>query len=179
MVGIPENQIGPWRIERFTTDTQDWHALFHGRAVPMGKTFTRLMRKSTLVMSDTPAEKNDLRKFVYQVRGEVLIVGLGLGVALEMAAEKETVKHITVIEKSPEVIELVWSYYKEKFGDKIDIVQADIFEWEIPRGSKWDVVWLDIWDNICRDNIPEIKKLKQKFARRKKWIGAWAEEYIR
>lgn len=52
-VNLPDMEKGRWKIERFTADRMDWSSWQHGRAVPVGESFTRLMRGNTLVMSDT------------------------------------------------------------------------------------------------------------------------------
>jgi len=65
--------------------------------------------------------------------------------------------------------------YKRKLGDRLTIIEADIFEWKPTRGKKWDCAWFDIWGNICGDNVEEMNQLKRKFAHRAKWKGYWCE----
>ena len=60
--------------------------------------------------------------------------------------------------------------------------QADALEYKPPRGEQYDVVWHDIWPNICTDNLPEMHKLHRKYGRRCNWQGSWCRaehEYYR
>jgi hypothetical protein len=175
-VDLPVCSKGDWKIEKFLVDRMDFRSLFMGREVPMGKTFTRLMRNRTLVMSDTPAECNDHWEAIFHAEGNVLISGLGLGMVLKNILLKPEVKDITVVELSQDLIDLVSPFYTDP---RITYVCSSIFEYQPPRGKKYNLIWHDIWDNICGDNIPEMKTLKRKFAHRlvkgTGFQGCWAE----
>ncbi|KKL19574.1 hypothetical protein LCGC14_2464100 [marine sediment metagenome] len=179
-VDIPEGQIGNYKIEKFITDRTDFHSFLRKRTVPLGQQFTRLTKNNSIIMSDTPAECNDHSYFIHITKGNILIAGLGIGYVLQEVAKKDNVTHITVVEISSEVIQLVWSYYKDKFGDKIEIVNADILEWKPPKGIKYDCAWYDIWNDICLDNYDDMKKLHRKFAKRvMNYQGCWSREYLK
>jgi spermidine synthase len=92
---------------------------------------------------------------------------------------KPEVEHCTVIELSPDVIKLVEPHYKKIWGDRFEVINADAYEYQPPKGIKYDVVWDDIWDSICADNYEGIKKLKKKYARKTKWHGAWVEYRVK
>ena len=126
-------------------------------------------------MSDTPSEIRDHMEPILVAKGNVLIAGLGIGMVLQACLEKPEVKHVTVIELSPEVIELVGGHYKAKYGDRLTIIQADIMEWKPPKGERWDVFWADIWDNKCGDNTDEMTKLNRRYGRRTDWKACWGE----
>lgn len=184
-VDIPEGQSGDWSVEKFKVTKEEAERFnvretiqaLQGREaayIEPGK-YTRLRHHGSVVMSDTPSELRKLQTFVYEVRGQVLITGLGLGVALNAALLKPQVKHVTVIELAQEVIELVGEHYKDKFGDKLCVIQANALQWRAPKGERYDVVWHDIWDAICTDNLPQMTKLRMKYGRRSGWQGCWAE----
>ena len=145
-----------------------------GREIVAGE-YTKLMRGNTIVMSDTSAEISDHSYFVRQARGNVLINGLGLGWAVEALLQKESVKYITVIEKSLDVINLVAKHYEDKCpkDKKLWILQGDALDYKAPRGKRYDAVWHDIWDNICADNLEDMKTLHRKYGRRCDWQGSW------
>lgn len=180
---MPEGKSGDWKIERYTVTDMD--ALMFNirndlrlesdRNIKPG-TYTRLMCKSTVVMSDTPAEKGDHIQFFEQAKGQILINGLGLGYAIEVCCRKPKVKHITVIEKSPDVIKLSGTHYLRRYPDKLTIIQADAFDWEPPKGKRYDVVWHDIWNNNCSDNLVEMDQLEQKYDGIADWQGSWDRE---
>lgn len=165
-----------WHIETFTVSEEDakismMRATFSfsssRRYVPPG-TYRRLIRNGQVIMSDTPDELRDLREFRRQATGRVLINGLGLGCAVEVALAKLDVISIDVIEIDPAVIELV------QFGDdRVKIICADAYKWQAAHNERWNTVWHDIWDDICADNLPEMTRLHRKYGRRCDWQGSW------
>lgn len=171
-VTLPEGQKGQWRIERFTTDRTDFHSLVRGRGVPVGETFTRAMRGGTLVMSDTPAEMRDHWCAVRNAKGSCLLNGLGIGIVLKNILLKTEVTEVTVVEISQDLIDLVAPHYNDP---RVTFVCADALEYKPPKGKKYDMVWHDIWDYICADNLDEMSKLHRKYGRRAGWQGSWCK----
>lgn len=177
-VSVPAGQSGDWRIEQFTVGDEDakfeqLRSIFNGgRGVPAG-TYTRLMRGRQLVMSDTPDEIGDHLSIIHRASGHVLINGLGLGMVLQAVARKPEVESVTVIERSPDVIALVQPYYQAMFDSKIQIVNADAFDYKPPTGMRYNACWHDIWDDLCADNLPEMRTLHRKYGRRTDWQGSW------
>lgn len=169
-VSIPEAQRGIWRVERFKTDMPDFHSMLRGRYVPEGEHFTRLMRGGTLVMSDTPAEMRDHQYAVVRATGACLLNGLGIGMVLKAILKKPEVTDVTVVELSQDVLDLVAPHYQD---NRIQFVCADAMAFCPPRGKRYQMVWHDIWDNICSDNLPEMHALHRKYGRRADWQGSW------
>lgn len=181
-VDVPEGRSGPWVVERFTvsdTDSQWSFITGRGRGVPAGD-YTKLKRDGSfdVTMSDTPDEYSDHREAIRMASGHVLLNGLGLGCVLQCMAEKPEVTKITVIERSEDVIALVAPHYQAKYGDKIEIIQADALEYKPPKGVRYGVVWHDIWDNMCEDNLPQMHTLHRKYGRRADWQGSWGRSLI-
>ena len=185
-VTVPEGKSGDWEVKRFTVSEEDdkferMRAVIsfgsRGRFVPAG-TYTSLTRNSTMVMSDTPDEIRDHLAPIQKAKNNCLINGLGLGVVLQAMLEKEEVGHVWVVEISPRVIALVGNHYQKRYGDRLTIVQADALEYKPPKGIRFSVVWNDIWDNICEDNLPDMKKLHRKYGRCCDWQGSWCREWI-
>lgn len=171
---LPEGENGKWKVERFTITKDDarWYNInCHGRPVEPGK-YTRLMRGKTIVMSDTPQEMGDHLAFLHRAHGHVLINGLGLGMCLQVL-DKPDVTKATVIEIDEEVIALVGPYYKKKYKDRLEIIHADALLWKPPSGIHYGAVWHDIWDNICDDNKPAMKKLHRRYAKICDWQWSW------
>ena len=174
-VNVPNGTCGEWSVEDFeVTETGSMvsHYQCPGRGVAPGK-YTKLVRGTTIVMSNTPAEIRDHLDFIHRVQrvgGHILINGLGLGVALSKILEFENVESVTVIEKSEEVIKLVAGSFKDF---RVEIINADAFEWVPPKGVRYNAVWHDIWDFICGDNFAEMTKLHRKYGRRTDWQESW------
>jgi hypothetical protein len=141
--------------------------------------YTGLYRSGQLWMSDTGAEYSDHRAAIYaagRFGGRVLINGLGLGMVIKAMLAHENVQHIDVVEIDPDVIALVAPTYDDP---RVTIHQADAFTIKWPVGTRWTVVWHDIWPDISTENLPEIATLKRRYAQRCDWQGAWAEELAR
>ena len=172
LVTLPEMQKGDWKIEHFTPDRIDFHSAIRGRGVPMGGKYTKAVRRGTLVMSDTPAEQMDHYEAVRRATGSCLLNGLGIGMVLKNILLKDDVTDVTVIEISQDLIDIVAPHY----GDpRVTFVCSDAFEFKPPKGKRYNMVWHDIWDYICSDNLPEMAKLHRKYGSHADWQGSWCK----
>ena len=180
-VNVPEGKSGIWYVEKFEVKEDSIGRIsymLHGRDVPPG-IYTRLCREKSFdnpVMSDTPSEIGDHLHFIHTAHGNCLINGLGLGVVVNALLHKPEVTHIDVVEIEQDVINLVWPAYN---NGKTTLYHADALTTQWPKDQKWDCAWHDIWPSMCTDNLPEIAKLKHKYARRVKYQAAWAEDELR
>lgn len=185
-VNVPEGTAGHWSVKRIQMDKAlceraNFHMTLRGegyRYITPG-TYTMLQHAHETVMSDTPAEIRDHLEAIKEAAnlpagGKVLINGLGLGMVLNAMLIENPALDITVIEQAPEVAELVWPHYTAIYGDRIRLVQADALTWRPPKGTRYGVVWHDIWSYITRDNLPEMKLLHRAYGRRTDWQGSWA-----
>lgn len=173
---VPAGESGKWRVEKFDVTEEELgifnlRASMHGGRHMYPGSYTRLMRGGVVVMSDTHAELSDHYDFVREAQGHVLINGLGLGLCLQMILAKDDVERVTVVERSRDVIRLTWPTFMEE--PRAGIYHASAFDWQPPRGERYGAVWHDIWDNICADNLPEMKALHRKYGRRTDWQGSW------
>jgi len=187
-VNVPLGKSGDWEVSRFGVDESDV-ALYNLRArlKPGCRTispgiYTKLTRSGKIIMSDTPAELNDHWEPARRARDDrgdpdypnnILINSLGLGVVAQAILDEPTVRRLTVVEKSSDVIALVGLHYAKKYGNRLEIVCADALDWRPPKGQLYRVVWHDIWDDICGDNLLEMHKLHRKYGRRCDWQGSW------
>jgi hypothetical protein len=181
-IDVPDGKSGDWSVETFTvTKTDEQHGAMmacfsahsRGRYVPAGK-YKALKRNGHTIMSNTPDEIRDFRLFIGRATGNVLINGLGLGVVLKAVVDKPDVKHVTVIEISQDVINLIANSFST--NPKVEIICADALEYKPPKGTYYDAVWNDIWDDICTDNLKTMGTLHRKYGRRSNWIGSWGRE---
>lgn len=188
-VNVPEGETGDFSIKHVIVGSEDekngrmraCNPTSMGRFVPAGR-YTMLYQKGSLWMSDTPDEMRDHLSPIHEAErsgGHVLINGLGIGMVAGAIASFENVTKVTVIEKSPEVIALVGPSLTEKFGSRIEIIEADAYEFKPPKGVRYTVVWHDIWMNLCTDNLDEMAKLHRKYGRRTDWQGSWGKELLK
>ena len=183
---VPPGNKGDWKVERFVVDRTG--AMQHNfREIARGFSesrfivpgvYTRLVRNDTVVMSDTPAERAEALDLLREATGKMLINGLGLGWTIEACIQKPSVDHITVVEISPDVIELTGKYLQQKFPGRLTIIQHNALTYKAPRGQCFDVVWHDIWDDIVSDNYEQMKTLHRKYGRRCGWQGSWCREEV-
>lgn len=182
---IPEGRSGDWTLERFSVKEdpsydpeQDDRPHFAKRRPG---TYTLLRRGDTQFMTDLFDEWWTQRIVLDEARkrgGRLLISGLGLGMILESVfkASDITVEGITVLELSPDVISLVAPHLKARYGDQLEIVQADVFTWTPPAGAKYSVIWHDIWPSPY-DVEDEMAMLAERYKPWGDWIGFWPEEH--
>lgn len=97
----------------------------------------------TVVMEDTPVELKTHLPFMRRARGRVLVTGLGLGCVVRGLLVNPNVDHITCIEKSKDVLNLVEPYMPKT--ERLSIVHADAFEWVAENKAKFDYGWHDLW----------------------------------
>lgn len=179
---ITEGKSGDWKVETFEVSEQQakifnvrmfLKAGMCHRGVESG-TYKRLVCNGDTIMSNTYAEIRDNFKFVLVATGNVLINGLGLGVCLSAILEKKEVNSVTIIEISKDVIKLIAPVFEK--DKRVKIINADAFEWKPPKGIKYDAVWHDIWNDICADNLEDMKRLHRKYGKRCKWQGSWCRD---
>lgn len=176
---IKEGEYGDYKIQKFVVTKRDVAlqagSMFRtGRYCPEGEYF-KLMRGSTLVMSNTPDEIRDHLDFIRRAEGSILINGLGIGMCLTAVLSKESITDVTVVEISKEVLALVGPYFND---DRITFVNESAFDYKPPKGKKFDFVWHDIWDDICLDNLEEMKRLHRKYGRKSDWQGSWSRPIL-
>lgn len=180
---IPDGVSGDWCVETFSV-TEDDVKLHNMRAACNAShdylnagIYKRLMRGSSVVMTDTPYEYQLHREPIHKATGAVLINGLGLGVVLQAILDKPEVKEATVIEISEDVIKLVGPTFEN--DSRVTIICADALTWEPPKGKRYNVVWHDIWNDICADNLDEMIPLHRRYGRRCDWQGSWSRDECR
>jgi spermidine synthase len=184
-IDVKDGKSGVWEVKTFEISEDEakmfnLRSLFqHGCREIKAGSYKKLTRNGKIIMSNTPAEIRDHSLFIHYAKqgGHILINGLGLGVALKAILESDKVKSVTVIEKSKDVIALVGDHYKS--DKRVSIINDDAFAFKPPKGQRYNVVWHDIWDDICSDNLPEMTKLHRKYGRRTDWQDSWCKDLCR
>lgn len=150
-------------------------------------TYARLLINGGTWMSDTLMEQSSNYDVVLNARGHVLIAGLGIGMVLLPILRKPTVTQVTVIELYPDVRDLVVPQLQkvltaEEFA-KLTVIIGDIETWRPEkRGRQFDVIYFDIWKDICGDSGEQMKRLRKTFARYLKaggWAASWMQDRVK
>lgn len=100
-------------------------------------------------MSLTPNEVITLRDGVKWAQGNTLIAGLGMGWFTERVLQSSKVNHVTQVELDPDIINFFGGPLKEKYGDRIEFVQADIYDYlKMVDINNFDSAEFDIWPSL-------------------------------
>lgn len=174
---LNEGQVGSFKLEKFEITKENRSFMC---SIPNGK-YIRLIDRFECVMSNTPMEKRTNTDFVRKAHGDIFIAGLGIGMIVLPIQDKNDVGSITILEKNPEVIELVGKQLN--FNSKVKIIHGDVFEYEFPKGTKFDSIYFDIWNYVNTDVWEEMKLLKKKYRKYRQvskvnpyaFMQCWAE----
>lgn len=153
-------QQGDFQISHFEITTKDICAMIDG--ISPGR-YVKLTHNGEVVMSNTDMEQRTNREFCRKANGDILIGGLGIGMIVMAIQDKEEVNSITILEKNKEVIDIVASQLL--FNSKVNIINADVFEWKPSKGWRFDCIYMDIWNYVNTDVYKrEMLPLKRKYA---------------
>lgn len=110
--------------------------------------FPVLLENGRVWMSVVSSEIDSMEEPIKAAQGEVITFGLGLGYFTYMAAIKEEVESVTVVEMNPYVISLFRKNILPQFPhpEKVRIVQADAFDFiRSPKDREYDYAFSDFW----------------------------------
>ncbi len=129
-------------------------------------------------MSVVHSEIASMAAGIAAAHGRVVTFGLGLGYYAFMAAAKDDVSHVTVIERNPDVIALFETYILPQFpfAEKIEIIEADAFQFlEETEDGAYDFGYADFWEGTEDGTLLYLKFLQKakRFAKTK--FAYWIE----
>lgn len=102
---------------------------------------TNLKIKNKVVMVDDPLHQWGMEDLAKNSHGKVLVGGLGLGLIAHELAKNPRVEDIVVVEKNPDVIDLVGPL----IPPKVRLKQGDIFDRQYSEAGDYDTIILDLW----------------------------------
>ena len=125
--------------------------------------YLALTQGNNVWMSLNPNEIETMKPFIEKGKGNVLVLGLGMGYVPYMLSLKNDVKSITIIEKDLEIISLFNKliYPNFKHQEKIKIIQDDAVEY-VKKNQKqtgYDYIFADLWHDP-EDGLELFVKLK-------------------
>lgn len=174
-ISIPDIKDGDWEFR--TESYEPYRAVICGDMVinpdfsefaPLGFfterfSFPAVLEGGNEWMTLTPVDLDTCEDAIERAHGNVVTFGLGLGYYAYMVSLKESVRSITVIEKSEKVIELFKKYILPQFShaEKVRIINADAFEYaerDMPH-EEYDFAFVDTWRDAS-DGAPMYKRMK-------------------
>ncbi len=143
--------------------------------------FPSVMQDGVEWMAIKPNEIETMRAPVARANGHVLTAGLGMGYFAYMAARKEAVKSVTVIERDPTVISLFEAELLPQFDcrKKIRVLQADALDYfanELPHAS-YDYIFADLWRDAS-DGLPLYARLRRIEEEKHLSFDYWIEDML-
>lgn len=147
--------------------------------------FPVLLENGNVWMSVVVSEIESMADAIAEAHGKVITYGLGLGYYAFMAAEKDNVESVTVIEKNPDVIRLftesILPFFPHK--EKIQIIEADALEFvKAQEDGAYDYAFSDFWGGYYDgvDLYMQFMPLTARFSRTKHnyWIESCFMEYF-
>ena len=177
---IPAGASGLWYVKEINNPFRI--TLPNGKERAAGK-YTMLLRwtdatihlgHGECVMIDDLPEMQTHLQAALTARGRVLVTGLGLACVARMLQQNPAVESITILEKSADVIKLVWPHTPH---ERIELIEADAFAYLKATNRKWDCGWHDIWTDRSAGEpalAVEHQRLLGICADRVSQQGAWA-----
>jgi hypothetical protein len=154
----------------------------------------------TIWMSVAPMELESQSHHVLAAKGRVLVGGLGLGAILWALLEKPEVEHITVIERDPQVINIMREVWRRDprwkkhlvpsgapYGPRFYVWPGDIFEVskdpefssidiDSPSATEFDFGLIDIWPGVGDSALrADMQRLRAAWPGVAQWAG-WGQE---
>lgn len=91
-------------------------------------------------MTDDPIYWAAMQRYATLAKGTVIVLGLGLGIVLHHLEQNAAVDRVVVVERQPEVIEMVWPTTPD-----CELVVGDFFDCMDELPEKADTVIADFW----------------------------------
>ncbi len=130
---------------------------------PEGFRFPAILENQNEWMTLTPVDLDTCEEAIRAARGRVVTFGLGLGYYAYMAAQKDNVESVTVVELSEDVIKLFKTHILPQIPNrhKIKIVNSDAFEYaeKVMPDESFDIAFVDTWRD-AGDGAPMYKRMK-------------------
>lgn len=126
--------------------------------------YLALTEGNNVWMSLNPNEIETMKPYIAKGKGNVLVLGLGMGYVPFMLSNKDDVKSITIIEKDKEIISLFNSLIYPAFThkEKIKIIEGDAVKYlqNSEKKSSFDYIFADLWHD-SEDGLPLFVSLKK------------------
>lgn len=111
--------------------------------------YLALLENGTVWMSITPNEINTMEKDIKEAKGNVLVMGLGLGYYPFMVSNKEDVNKITIVEMNKDIIDIFKNNILPLFPhkEKIEVINDDATKYIKKNHAHYDTIFIDLWHN--------------------------------
>ena len=124
--------------------------------------YLALTEGNNVWMSLNPNEIETMKPYIKKAKGNVLVLGLGMGYVPYMISLKDEVKSITIIETDKEIIDLFKKNLLPLFvnKNKITIIEDDAIKYLNRKDLRYDYIFADIWHD-AEDGLSLFVQLKR------------------
>jgi hypothetical protein len=169
-----EMNLDEWSI-RWLGPVPQWR-YFHDELTSVGQ-YTLLSADESW-MSTAPVEIEQQAHHVAAAQGHVVVMGAGMGVALYNILIKPVVRHVTLVERDPRVIELLRTAADlDRWAgiDKLSIEIVDAFAYRPTTAV--DHLYVDIWAKAADPrSLADTQQLQYNV--RATTVGWWTQEFF-
>ena len=168
---IKEGNIGEYKIIK-TCEKRNLGYL-HKKEENIEIPIPKLLNGNSCVMKISPLEIQSSYETIKYARGNVGVVGLGIGYVVQEMAKKQEVKEVTVYECSKEIIDL----YLNNFGEnsKIKIIYGDAYK---SSRKNFDYFFVDLYNYELSNKAVEDYKLFNKLHRIEEYVFWGVEHFL-
>jgi len=175
------------RISQIAIDSINEHSEFfpYKQYLRTDKDYVSLIKNvdGKAMMSDLETETITNQKFLDNVKGDVLIFGLGLGLIVFPILLDESIRTIDIVEIDTGLIEYVGNIIKKEYKfDKVNIINADLRDYHNVISKNYDTIYFDIWEFVGETEIEEINQLHKTylpFLNKNGWMDSWRSEKMK
>ena len=124
--------------------------------------YLALTEGNNVWMSLNPNEIETMKPYIKKAKGNVLVLGLGMGYVPYMISLKDEVKSITIVEKDKEIIDLFKKNLLPLFvnKNKITIIEDDAIKYLNRKDVRYDYIFADLWHD-AEDGLSLFIQLKR------------------
>ena len=126
--------------------------------------YLALTEGNNVWMSLNPNEIETMKPYIDKGKGDVLVLGLGMGYVPFMLARKKEVKNVIIVEKDKEIIDLfkslIFPFFDHK--EKIVVIEGDAIKYlqNSEKKPRFDYIFADLWHDP-EDGLPLFLALKK------------------
>jgi len=180
---VPEYKVG--RYGKWVLDKSE-PALIHGyfTGLQPAKHNYRLKNGNTVWMSLTPMELESQSHHALNAYGHTVVMGLGMGVLLYNILGREQITKVTVVERDPNVLKLLYRITNSiqwQGWEKVNVVIADAKTWKPAQHAvsesyrRVDYLTVDIWQKLGDSNLrPDGQRIQRNVQAEQ--VALWGQE---
>jgi len=159
---------------------------FYGFSDSLKKDYTFVLKKIStdqVLMTDSEFELLSNKHFIDNATGDVLILGLGLGMVVLPLLDDDSINSITIIEQEQDIIDYVGAKIKKlDLKNKVNIKLGDAYEYykNTDEYGKYDYVYIDFWPSLNKSAFKDMDEMLITYKPMKKdensFLRCWSYE---